>query len=441
MVPMSSNILVPRPCRVTGHRASRSPSGRRRVLHCVLFLALVPIAGCGVEEVIREAFRGETPRERYIESLGQAGLADAELTRRWIGLSEVVLRAPLSTSLPHLEAGRFEASEPTALSWRFELQRGERVTVSLSLDPSPALAPSGSTAPTPKVFLELYRLRDPDDPDADPLLVASPEPTVDTVAYEARSSADYLLRIQPELLVEGDFEVEIRTGPSLAFPVEGHGTGHIQSVFGDPRDGGRREHHGVDIFSPRGTPVLAVSTGRVTRVRETPVGGKVVWVRDDAWGISQYYAHLDSQEVTSGTDVQPGDTLGFVGNTGNAISTPPHLHFGLYMRGEGPVDPWYFLHDAGGSPAELRASPSDFRSRGWTTGPEVRIRESPSASAASTEDPEGPSTGLQRSGDNAAPPLRVLSATGAWLRVRIPDGRHGYLSHADFQAFDEGEPQ
>lgn len=439
MVLMSLNTIARRYFRVTAHPATRPPSGGRHVLRFLLLLVPFVIVGCGVEESIREAFRGETPRERYIGSLDRAGLTDTELTHRWLALSDQVLHTPLPTSLPHLESGRFEASEPTALGWQFELRRGERLTVSLRLDPVAALTAPDPTTRVPSVFLELYRLRGSDEPDRRPLLVASPEPTADTLAYEARSNAAYLLRLQPELLVEGDFEVVIRRGPSLAFPVEGHGTGDIQSVFGDPRDGGRREHHGVDIFSPRGTPVLAVSPGRVTRVRETPIGGNVVWVRDDRWGISQYYAHLDSQAVVSGTDVESGDTLGFVGNTGNAISTPPHLHFGLYMRGEGPVDPWYFLHDAGGSPTPLAVSASAFRSRGWTAGSHVRIRESPSPSAPPLGGSEAPD-GLERSDDLARPTLRVLTATGSWLRVRLPDGRQGYLPQNQFEAFDDGGP-
>lgn len=61
----------------------------------------------------------------------------------------------------------------------------------------------------------------------------------------------------------------------------------------------------------------------------TPRGGKVVWMRDEARGMSLYYAHLDSQHVAAGAYVRPGDTLGFVGKTGNARTTPPHLHFGI----------------------------------------------------------------------------------------------------------------
>jgi hypothetical protein len=98
----------------------------------------------------------------------------------------------------------------------------------------------------------------------------------------------------------------------------------IGSRFGAPRDAGARSHHGIDIFARRGTPVVAAATGVVNRVNVTDIGGKVVWVRD-VLGNSLYYAHLDSQAVSSGMRVNVGDTLGFVGNTGNARTTPPHL--------------------------------------------------------------------------------------------------------------------
>ena len=58
---------------------------------------------------------------------------------------------------------------------------------------------------------------------------------------------------------------------------------------------------------------------------------------------SHYYAHLERQAVTTGEHVTAGDVVGYVGNTGNARTTPPHLHFGIYRRGEGPIDPLPFV--------------------------------------------------------------------------------------------------
>jgi hypothetical protein len=108
--------------------------------------------------------------------------------------------------------------------------------------------------------------------------------------------------------------------------------------------------------SPRAaTPALAAADGVVRGVGVTSLGGKVVWLRDED-GHALYYAHLDRQYVTEGQQVRTGDTLGFIGNTGNARTTPPHLHFGIYARGEGPVDPWYFVYrlPIGASPTHRR---------------------------------------------------------------------------------------
>lgn len=377
-----------------------------------------------------EPFLGETPAEIYVESLERAGLADSELVQRWRALSGAAYRHPAEVELPVQESGLFEASEPTALSYRFQLTRGEQLRVDLTFASTAPAASATPDADSIPIFLELHRLREPGDSlDPRPLRVASPPPGTGELVHDARATADYVLWIQPELFVEGDFVLELRKGASLAFPVEGRGTGDIQSVFGDARDGGARDHHGVDIFSSRGTPVLAASAGRVSRVRETPIGGKVVWLRDEDQDISQYYAHLDSQLVRSGVHVAPGDTLGFVGNTGNAVTTPPHLHFGIYARGAGPVDPWPYLYQPTGQPARLTVDPELFRAYGVPAAPEVRLHRGPSSTASLLH----PFTRSGAAGSPPDPTLHVLAGSGDWLRVRRPDGAHGYLRMVDFE--------
>src|SRR5690606_40254314 len=123
----------------------------------------------------------------------------------------------------------------------------------------------------------------------------------------------------------------------LAFPIANKSTQNIASFWGDPRDGDARKHEGGDVFASRGTPVVAASAGRVRRVGDNRLGGKVVWLSSSELGHSQYYAHLDSQLVNVGQSVSAGDTIGLVGNTGNAITTAPHLHFGIYRSGRGAV--------------------------------------------------------------------------------------------------------
>jgi peptidoglycan LD-endopeptidase LytH len=187
------------------------------------------------------------------------------------------------------------------------------------------------------VFVELFDTTDPAKP------VATAQKDEPRLEHEVEKDGDYILRIQPELLRGGPLRIGQRTTAALAFPVKGRTAAAVKSTFGVPRDGGRRDHHGIDIFAPRDTPVLAAADGIVTWVGVNNLGGNVVWVWDPARGQNHYYAHLSKQAVSTGQRVSAGDVVGFVGNTGNARSTPPHLHFGIYGRGEGPIDPLPFV--------------------------------------------------------------------------------------------------
>ncbi len=125
---------------------------------------------------------------------------------------------------------------------------------------------------------------------------------------------------------------------SFASPVQPpYGTG---DTFGAPRSGGRR-HEGIDIFAPTGTPVVATVDGRIREVGITRIGGRIVYLLS-ADGTYYYYAHLDrfAVDIKAGRSVVAGEILGFVGNTGNAEKTPPHLHFEIHPAGGRAVDPY-----------------------------------------------------------------------------------------------------
>ncbi|KAB7772005.1 M23 family peptidase [Xanthomonas maliensis] len=124
----------------------------------------------------------------------------------------------------------------------------------------------------------------------------------------------------------------------VAVPVEGVQARRIADTFGAPR-GRDRSHQGVDIFAPRGTPVLAATRGVVSAIGDRGLGGKQVWVVGPAMQ-RHYYAHLDdwAPGLQVGAVVEPGTPLGAVGTTGNARGTPPHLHYGIYGR-NGAYDP------------------------------------------------------------------------------------------------------
>lgn len=283
----------------------------------------------------RPAFlRTLTPHEAYAESLRKAGLHETALGREWIAAAGSALRDAKPTTLPVDEAAPFAAAEVRAAGYRLTLKRGRVLRVEVT--------PAG-TAPA-LIFLDLFRA--PDSPDAAPDHVVSAERGTLVLEREIERDGDYLLRVQPELLRAATLNVAQGTTAALGFPVAGRGSAAVQSYFRDPRDGGRRPHHGVDIFAPRDTPVLAASGGMVSSVGTTTLGGNVVWIWDPRRSQSHYYAHLSRQAVHTGAVVHAGDVIGYVGNTGNARTTAPHLHFGIYARGQGPIDPFPFVQGA-----------------------------------------------------------------------------------------------
>lgn len=132
---------------------------------------------------------------------------------------------------------------------------------------------------------------------------------------------------------------------TLTMPVEGARVRDISDTWGEAR-GSARTHEGQDIFAARGTPVHPVTRGYVMRVGNNELGGNVVFVLG-AGGQGYYYAHLETHgpEALMGTLVTEESVIGYVGSTGNASGTPPHLHLGVYTR-EGPVNPLPLLVDA-----------------------------------------------------------------------------------------------
>ena len=118
----------------------------------------------------------------------------------------------------------------------------------------------------------------------------------------------------------------------------------IADTWGAPRGAGR-QHEGQDIFAPKGTPVLSATTGYVYRIGENNLGGQTVSVIS-AGGRVYYYAHLDAYApgLEVGEPVTTRTVLGFVGTTGNAQGTPPHLHFGIYTM-SGAINPLPLLTD------------------------------------------------------------------------------------------------
>ena len=130
----------------------------------------------------------------------------------------------------------------------------------------------------------------------------------------------------------------------LAMPLENLSKKAIADTWKAPRGTGRR-HEGQDIFAPRGTPILSATNGFIYRIGENNLGGQTVSVIGSG-GHVYYYAHLDSyaRGLAVGDRVTTHTVLGYVGTTGNAQGTPPHLHFGVYTA-TGAINPLPLLTD------------------------------------------------------------------------------------------------
>lgn len=135
----------------------------------------------------------------------------------------------------------------------------------------------------------------------------------------------------------------------IAMPVEDVSTTQITNTWHAPR-GSDRQHEGQDIFAPKGTRVLSATDGYILNIGQNNLGGQTVSVIG-AGGRTYYYAHLDSYapKINEGDYVTRQTLLGYVGTTGNAADTPPHLHFGVYAPG-GAIDPLPLLSDRPPSP-------------------------------------------------------------------------------------------
>jgi murein DD-endopeptidase MepM/ murein hydrolase activator NlpD len=134
------------------------------------------------------------------------------------------------------------------------------------------------------------------------------------------------------------------TQSGFAFPIYGKAT--VADSFGAVRAAPVVTHEGDDIFADFGSPVVAVADGTVSRVGTLPISGNRLWVTT-ASGDAFFYAHLSafSPAAVDGAKVKAGTVLGFVGNTGDAEPTPPHLHFEIHPGGEEEpaVDPYPIL--------------------------------------------------------------------------------------------------
>lgn len=151
----------------------------------------------------------------------------------------------------------------------------------------------------------------------------------------------------------------------IKMPVADVAKREIADTWNAPRSGGRR-HEGQDIFAPKGTRVFSATPGFIYKIGENNLGGQTVSVIS-AGGRVYYYAHLDAYApgIKVGDPVTTRTLLGFVGTTGNAQGTPPHLHFGVYAVG-GAINPLPLITDRTAptpAPTMTRTRPNENRTR------------------------------------------------------------------------------
>jgi murein DD-endopeptidase MepM/ murein hydrolase activator NlpD len=175
-----------------------------------------------------------------------------------------------------------------------------------------------------------------------------------TVTIPGHVSGGPTLPNEPDTSAKGKRKAPPKLTPKLTaggyvFPV--YGNASYGDTFGAERgDIASGWHHGDDIFGQLGQPLLAVADGQLFSVGWNKIGGNRLWLRDSQ-GNQFYYAHLSafSTLAVDGAHVKAGDVIGFLGNSGDAQTTPYHLHFEihpvslLYLDYDGAVDPTTYL--------------------------------------------------------------------------------------------------
>ncbi|WP_406825472.1 peptidoglycan DD-metalloendopeptidase family protein [Pedobacter sp. KACC 23697] len=343
-------------------------------------------------------FKAATPHEQYQKKLVSVGLDKTAMGSAWLNAAVISMKKALNINIPYRENGYFAADKVPAKAYQFTVTKGQKLNIKLNKTPSDGAL----------IYIDIWYSKDQTQK-----LMASADTLNNPIVFDIDETGTYLIRLQPELLQSIAYELEITTGPSLAFPIKSKNTNSIKSYWGDGRDNDARRHEGIDIFGNFRMPVLAVSEGTVTRVNENNLGGKVVWMRPKGKDYTLYYAHLDKQIAIEGQEVKTGDTLGLMGNTGNARTTPTHLHFGIYTA-NGAVNPLPFIDPVTKTPGAVTASGVKLNKTLRTTSA-VKMVSSPQSKA----------TVLATL--NAGTIVQANAATGNYYQAELPDGSTGFI--------------
>lgn len=356
------------------------------------------ILGCEQIQKAADVVTNPTARELYERNFNK----EDSLVILWKEALQNAQQDSILVTLPYAESGHYSSEYFYVYSYDLQLREGEKLIVSVSKQPDSAL-----------VFISLFRQRK--DATKNLELLKESEPNSSDLSYTVGTYGIYKVTVQAELKRSFPFQLMIYTQPTYLFPVQGAGNKNVQSLWAAPRDDGQRSHEGIDIFAPKGTPLLAVTDGRIVSTGDRGLGGKQVWLRDGTFGKTIYYAHLDSIAVLEGRQVNRGETIGFVGNTGNAETTEPHLHFGIYNGSSGPVNPYPYIK---------RTEIPDIPDRN-TCDRAVVIRNL-------TPVHQGPSSALREVGTlSKNDTVSVLGAHREWFHMVSKDNLKGFIRISD----------
>lgn len=357
---------------------------------CLLILTLLWSCKSGPFNLLKPV----SPHQNYERKLKTAGLDQTIIGAAWLNNAELSLQKALPITLPYQEKGYFSAEKIEAVAFKFQLTKGQKLQVKLDRKPVAGFM----------IYLDLWQ---PDG--VNYKLLTSADTLGNNLQLDADETGTYILRLQPELLGSGEFNLAITTGPSLDFPIKAANRSSIKSLWGVGRDNDTRKHEGIDIFAAFRTPVLAVAPGTISRVNTNNLGGKVVWLRPEGKNYTLYYAHLDEQLVADGQAVIVGDTLGLMGATGNAKGGPPHLHFGIYTNG-GAVDPLPFVDPTVQVAPKISSSILALNATMRTNSKTLLVTDTSELTL------------------NERSIIRVNAAMGNRYRVTLPNGNIGYLN-------------
>jgi len=375
-------------------------SQKSRSLFATLFCSLLFIACQQEKPTLSALFTPLSARVKYENTLKETANFDKNKLIEWDSIGNLAFTHNVEIPTPYRQTGFFLKGRAEVLAFNIPLKIGEQIDIQLTSDTAGI-----------QLFMDFFEKR---AGRWHPILKSKEGQTA--FHFVVPQSDTFLLRIQPQFHKDANYELKILKNPTYAFPVKGRAYEDVWSFWGDDRDAGKRKHEGIDVFAKRGEPLIAVTKGIVAEVGDKGLGGKQIYLRDAKTNNAIYYAHLHKQLVKQGQKVEVGDTIGLVGNTGNARTTHPHLHFGIYLpNGGGAVDPLPFV----------KKHRNRFLNNAAIIKPDILNQGITLNNANFRRKPNGKNSLIKKLKNGS--PVELLGASGRWYHVRTLDGEVGFL--------------